>query len=70
MPERHDGIDRKHRSRTDEDHEAFAIACLQRMIARSEAGEKCRDYAEAIRRLETGAACATLQDAAWPLANV
>ena len=58
------------RSGTDEEHEAFAIARLQKMIARSEAKKMRRDYAEAIRRLETGAACATLRDAAWALANV
>ena len=53
-----------------EEHEAFAIARLQKMIARSEALKMRREYAEAIRRLETGAACATPQDAAWALANV
>lgn len=70
MSERHQVTDRMPRSETDEDHEAFAIACLRRMIERSEAWKKRRDYADAIRRLETGAACATLQDAAWGLANV
>jgi hypothetical protein len=60
----------KSRSNTDENCEAFAIGCLRRAIARSEALKKRLDYAEAIRRLETGAACATLQEAAWTLANV
>jgi hypothetical protein len=53
-----------------EEHEAFAIGRLQKMIARSEALKMRRDYADAIRRLETGAACATLRDAAWALANL
>lgn len=70
MRERHPVVEKKPWSETDEDYEAFAIASLRRMIERSEALKKRRDFAEAIRRLETGAACATLQEAAWGLANV
>lgn len=70
MPERHPLVEKKTSSATGEDHEAFAIACLQRRIERCEALEERCDFAEAIRRLETGAACATLQEAAWALANV
>ncbi len=57
-------------SEMDEEPEAFAIGRLQRMIERSEALKKRLDFAEAIRRIETGAASATLEDAAWGLANI
>ena len=70
MPERYPVVEKKPWSETGEDYEAFAIARLRRMIERSEALKKRCDFAEAIRRLETGAARATLHDAAWGLANV
>ena len=69
MPKQHPGVE-KAPSERGEDYEAFSIACLQRMVERSEAMKRRRDFAEAIRRLETGAACATLEDAAWGLANI
>jgi hypothetical protein len=70
MPERYPIEESQHGSEMDEEREAFAIGCLQRMIERSDALKKRLDFAEAIRRLETGAARATLEDAARGLANV
>ncbi|HXZ14363.1 MAG TPA: hypothetical protein VEH77_00010 [Roseiarcus sp.] len=43
--------------------DAFAIARLRTMIARSEARKERQDFAEAIRRLEIGAARAMKQNA-------